>query len=132
VVNVSGGRPKLYNRSWNDNDEQDVYTGKVSKFTIDCYHLGFDVEKFRPVQKNFAIPRYFAECEITTFHAKYSVTVYPLRFMAKEDQEEKRRQLVDRDRKFLELAAVPAAHREYRGLILDELKEEVRIPATEV
>ncbi|KAI9690602.1 MAG: hypothetical protein M1820_009997 [Bogoriella megaspora] len=128
VLHVSGGRPKLDNRQSSGFMDflmgryasGNGFQGKVSPVTIDCMCLDFDGSNFRPIQISHEIPYYTGENAIT------DLKLYPLRYSKDVDAEEKRTQLITRGKKFVQLANVPAAHREYRGLTLDkDDKEEV-------
>lgn len=122
VLNVTGGRPKLNNPSpepWEE--RKDIYEGTVSPFTLDCYYLDFDGKKYQPVQKSFQIPNYPGEYCIT------DLPLFPFKFRPEEGRSKLYGDFVARGRTFQVLAAEPASHREYRGLTLDEPKEEVCI-----
>lgn len=92
---------------------------KASPFTIDAFHLDFDGKKYRPFQVTYEIPKYPSEFPIT------SLPVYPLRFLPESKRAEKMSLFLTRGMNFRNLAAVEAAHREYRGRTLDSEPEDI-------
>lgn len=91
----------------------------MSPFTIDAFHLDFDGKKYRLVQDKYEIQRYTGEAPIA------SLAVFPLRFFAEPTRTETAEMLLKRGLNFRGLASVDAAHREYRGMTLDEEREDI-------
>ncbi|RDL40429.1 uncharacterized protein BP5553_00408 [Venustampulla echinocandica] len=115
---------------WRNYFDQSSAKSEETPITIKCVYVDFDGKQLGPVSKPFNIKRFEGERAVT------SLEVYPLRFHPARTVEPSsgnrdqsvapdcslRQRLIDRGRKFLEVAGVK--HMYYTGLTL-ETKDEV-------
>ena len=87
----------------------------ISSFEIQCFQLDFDGSDYGPSEMTFAISPYDGERRIT------DLVVYPLNL--RHDGAERKDFHVKRGRRFIELSHT--AHMQYRGVSLDDRKQEV-------
>jgi hypothetical protein len=129
VLQMIGGRRFLQSELLNiKNDAKSLASpvGTHSPYTIRCYYIAFDGKTFGPVQRDFVIPKYDGQQPIT------SLKIYPLAFhksiqqQASVQQPSIMDQLHERGERYCKLSsAVSAVHKLYKGLSLDDPKEEV-------
>lgn len=122
IILVSGGRDS-FTRGWIDSD-----TNLASKklkdrghstgsFIIEAFYLGFDGNRFGPVNETFQIRKYVGEKDITT------LPVYPL--ACDPDHGNTKKVLIERGQEFAQLSSPKTiAHRKYKGLTLDPKHQE--------
>ena len=104
ILNVAGGRRNL-TAGDTVNDEELVPKKKPNPFSILCYHIDFDGQKFIVVRHPFNIRPFEGERDIT------SLEVYPSRLL--ENHSERRASLRIRGEKFREFTTFK--HRTYKG-----------------
>ena len=132
VLHVTGGRPVLdtlnesrfntiQGREWEEESEteekaRDTIRGSSSSITplvIDCFSVDFDGFRIGPKSRRFVIPAFTGKRRVDTLEVYPAFSLY--------DHEELREELVERGRRFTQIAN--GIHKKYSGTTLREGRE---------
>lgn len=132
VLHVTGGRPildtlnncrfnSINDRDWEDESEteekaRDTIRGSSSITTpliIDCFSIDFDGNRLGPKSRRFVVPTYTGKRKVDVLE------IYPS--FSLPQHEKRRQELIERGRKFTQLAN--GTHKKYSGMTLRETRE---------
>ncbi|KAH7144593.1 hypothetical protein B0J13DRAFT_47647 [Dactylonectria estremocensis] len=113
VLNFTGGRPPLVDRTFN----QESKTPPLRGFTIDCCRLRFDGTHYVPEVHTLSISKF------TGRRAIRSLEVYPLKLHA--DSKNRRDEFMFQGRRYVDIISSSFCHRMYRGRTLDEPPQDL-------
>lgn len=132
VLHVTGGRPildtlnscrfnSINDRDWEDESDteekaRDTIRGSSSITTpliIDCFSIDFDGNRIGPKSRRFVVPTFTGKRKVDVLE------VYPS--FSLSQHEKRRKELIERGRKFTQLAN--GTHKKYSGLTLRETRE---------
>lgn len=117
VLNYTGGRDILVDRTGNEQDDEARRNARVDGFLVGCFSLTYNGSDYVPALKHFSIRKFRGRQPIS------SLAVYPLKL--DPNAHHVRKSLIEQGNCYLDLACSPFCHRILTGLTLDEPSHDV-------
>ncbi|KAK3318705.1 hypothetical protein B0H66DRAFT_248120 [Apodospora peruviana] len=117
VVNYTGGRDILVDRTGKEENDKARRNARVDGFLVECFSLTYNGSDYVPTLKKISIRKFRGRQPIS------SLPVYPLKFDPNAHYVRKR--LIEQGNQYLDLTCSPFCHRVLTGETLDEPSHNV-------